>query len=277
MPSDSIPTIGRSNKLIARIRRLARSPDERANAGLLLAEGVRLAEVALDEGATITQAVVSERLEREPRGRRLLRRLTASGVHVSRSTDSLMSSLHDAGSHQGVLLLAERLEGQAVDFIASGDRTATWLAACGVQDPGNMGALVRVADAAGATGFIAARGADPWGPKAVRASAGSIFRIPIMTAASWSVLTRQIAEMKKQGAVMAGAVASGGADYASGFPGCPVVLFMGSEGAGLPQQIEKIIEHSVTIPLQPGVESINVASAAAVLMFERRRQLALQR
>lgn len=271
MSLESIPTIGRSNKLIARIRRLARSPEERARAGLLIAEGIRLAEVALDEGTVITQAIISERLEREPRGRRLVDRFASTGVPVKRAADSLLASLHDADSHQGVLLLVERGEPARADFIASGDPAATWLAACGVQDPGNMGALVRVADAAGAVGLIAARGADPYGPKAVRASAGSIFRLPVLTVPSWPALSRLAATMQKEGVLLAGAVAKGGIDYTDPAPDKPMVLFLGSEGSGLPAPVIKLIKRSITIPLNPGVESINVASAAAVLMFERRR------
>ncbi|HZI93557.1 MAG TPA: TrmH family RNA methyltransferase, partial [Patescibacteria group bacterium] len=168
--------LGRSHPLVKRIRLLSRSPAQRSSAGLMVAEGLHLAEEALGQQARIHEAIVSPRLQRDARGADLLARLRAAGVSIRQATDLLLASLHEAESHQGILLIVERPGTSIPHLISSADSGALVLVACGVQDPGNLGALVRLADAAGATAMFCAGGADPFGPKAARASAGSIFR-----------------------------------------------------------------------------------------------------
>jgi len=177
-----------------------------------------------------------------------------------------MDSLQEAESHQGVILVVGH-PGAAADFSPSVEAGATLLIASGVQDPGNAGALVRVADAAGAAGVIIAGGADPFGPKAIRASAGSVFRLPILRLAGTPPLIEEIARLRAGGLAVIGAVPRGGRDYRELLPGDRVALVLGGEGAGLAPPLIAAMDHLVTIPLREGVESINVTSAAAVLLF----------
>jgi len=263
--------LGRANPLVALIRKLARSPEERAAAGLMIVEGVHLADEALREGVAVRDAVTSPRLRAATGGAQVASRLAEAGRTVWQAGDSLLDSLHDAESPQGILLVVERPERALADLAPAPPHRALVLVACGVQDPGNMGALVRLADAAGATGMLAAGGADPFGPKAARASAGSIFRVPVARAAGASagaVAVELARALRRGGALIAGAVPRGGISHREADLSCSLVLFVGSEGAGLPDEVEAEIDLRLTISINPRVESINVAAAAAVLLFE---------
>jgi TrmH family RNA methyltransferase len=226
----------------------------------------------LRDGAPVHQAIVSPRLLRDPAGRALLGRLESAGVKIGRASDALMDGLAPAQAHQGILLLVDRPERGLGDFIASGPSRGTVLVACGVQDPGNLGALVRVADACGARGLLAAGGADPFGPKAVRASAGSLFRVAVAREPDPASLPAWIAVLRSGGLAPLGAVSRGGVDYRDADLARPFALFVGSEGGGLPPQITGALDGLLTIPLRGRVESINVTSAAAVILFEALRQ-----
>lgn len=271
MTSSPRLVLGRSHALVSTIRSLSRSAEQRARAGLLVAEGVRLAEEALKQPTSIAQAVVSARLSRDARGRKLLQGLRASGVPTRHAEDSLMASLHDAESHQGVLLLVRRRESSFDAPDPPEGRSTIVLLTCGLQDPGNVGALVRLVEAAGGWGLIAAGGADPFGPKAARASAGSIFRLPVLRLPSEADARGMALSLQQRGLSLVAATARGGVDHRAARLAPPVVLLLGSEAAGLPGSILNIVDERVTIPVAHPVESLNVAAAAAVLLFEAAR------
>ncbi len=271
MARDADPPLGRGSALAARVRRLARSVRAREVEGLFLAEGIHLADEAIRRGAPLVDAILSPRLLRDPRGREIRARLRALGVPLHQTSDRLMDSLQDAGTHQGILLVAARPV-TAAEFIPSGASPATLLVTAGVQDPGNAGALVRVADAAGAAGILCAGGADPWGPKAVRASAGSIFRLPVQRIANEAALPAGISRLTDSGVTAIAAVPRGGLDYRDLPYDGATALVVGGEGGGLADDVISACSASVTIPLQHGVESINVTCAAALLLFEAARR-----
>jgi RNA methyltransferase, TrmH family len=271
MPAETDRPLGRANPLVARIRRLARSAADRERSGLILVEGIKLAGEALDAGIEVREAIVSSSLLGEERGRALRSRLCASKIPIRVAADSLMRSLQDADAPQGILLLAAR---PATDghFISSAALGATLLACAGVQDPGNLGSLVRVAYAAGASGLVAAGGADPFGPKAVRASAGSIFRLPVSRVADAAALAPLLGSLRASGRIIAGAVPHEGRDYRDVDLAHGMALVVGGEGAGIPAPLLASMDLLLTIPLSGKVESINVATAAAVILFEAARQ-----
>jgi len=271
MSSNRLITLGRSNPLVARIRRLARSATDRERSGLILVEGIKLAGEALDAEIAVHEAIVSAALLKEERGRTLRSRLQAAGAPVRVASDTLMSSLVDTEAPQGILLLAARPSTEA-NSISSAPSGATILAVAGVQDPGNLGSLVRVAHAAGAAGLLAAGGADPFGPKAVRASAGSIFRLPVARVADDAALVPLLRALRAAGHKVAGAVPRGGLDYRDADLGGGMTLLVGAEGAGIPAPLLRLLDLQLTIPLSGKVESINVTTAAAVILFEAARQ-----
>jgi len=274
MPHDA--SLGRSHPLVQQIKLLARSPEERQRAGLMVVEGVHLAKEALAEGALVRHAVVGERLERGPEGRRIMDRLRRTDASIHHASGALLESLHEAESHQGVLLVVQRPE-TSLDGILHGGRTAgPILIAWAVQDPGNAGALVRIADASGAIGLIAVSGADPFSPKAARGSAGSIFRLPVLRLSRSGDGLELAGELRRRGLRLVGSAPRGGADYRVADLSAPIALFVGGEGAGLPEPIDRQLDMKLTIPMSPRVESINVAAAAAVLLFSASAQRALR-
>ena len=160
----------------------------------------------------------------------------------------------------------------------------------GVQDPGNTGTIVRSAEAFGATGVIATRGtADPWSPKAVRASAGSALRLPLLRSMAPSIV---LAQLRVAGVRVIAATsrlendpanrqqplqsqAVGSTDVGANLSE-PCAILIGSEGQGLPPEVEHSADAVVSIPISEGVDSLNAAVAASVLLYEaaRRRRAA---
>lgn len=134
---------------------------------------------------------------------------------------------------------------------------------------------MRLADACGAAGFIAVGGADPFGPKAVRASAGSIFRLPVQREADPAEAPRIADHLSQAGFLRAGAAPRGGRDYREADLSRSLALFVGAEGAGLPAAVDDRLDLRLSIPMNPKVESINVAAAAAVLLFAASSQMGL--
>jgi TrmH family RNA methyltransferase len=138
----------------------------------------------------------------------------------------------------------------------------------GIQDPGNLGAIVRVGEAAGAAGIVSAPGtADFFHPRAVRGSAGSVLRVPVSGKVSFEPFA---ADAKEAGRTICGAVPAGGEDpFESPLPASSV-LVVGSEGGGLPAGAYRYLDRRFTIPMQAPVDSLNAAVAAALLLYSAR-------
>ncbi len=138
-----------------------------------------------------------------------------------------------------------------------------------VQDPGNLGAAIRSAEALGASG-VAALGtsADPGGWKALRGSMGSTFRLPVARGATADALARA----RARGVRTAALVARGGAALEAAALAAPLLVLAGNEGAGLPDDVLAAVDERVTIPMRPGVESLNVAVTVALLLWEANRR-----
>ena len=261
--------LGRTHPTIRRLRALRRDPQRRETEAVFLAEGTHLAEEALRAGARVELALVASGLDRTPQGRDLRERLVRSGARVEHTPSDVLDSLQDARSPQPVLLVVVR-PGRALDEVLDGRPGVPLLVvAHGIQDPGNLGSILRTADAAGATGFVATGGgADLFHPRAIRATMGSIFRIPCATADVDAVL----------GALPHRGVIAVATDTGHGLPfdvhdfRAPTALFLGSEGGGLGEDLVRRCPARVRIPMHPGVDSLSVGAAAAVLLFEASRQ-----
>ena len=174
----------------------------------------------------------------------------------------LFDKVSQTTTPQGVIAIARVREASAAEAIAAA-REASWplVVLDRVQDPGNVGAICRTAAAAGAPALVVLDGcADPYGPKAVRASAGNVFRL-VLAHARWKDL---------EGLDAYGAASTGGTPLASAPVERAGIIVLGSEAHGLSRQDLKL----VTIPLREGVESLNVAAAAAVILFEIHRRMA---
>lgn len=250
---------GREEKEIRALQRRK----ERESLGRFLAEGVRVVEDLLESDLRVVLVVASSSLGDTRRGRALLDAASGAGVPVRTVEDSEMDRLADTLTPQGVLAVAE-VPTLSLDALDAG-ATGVVLMLDAVQDPGNFGTLVRSAEALGATGVVALPGTvDPWNPKAVRASAGSAFRIPVIPA-SWEAAAGWL---RSHGYEIV-AAASGGEPF--GGSGGKVALVVGNEGAGVSERVLSDVDRTVGIPLRGRAESLNVAAAAAILMYELTR------
>src|ERR1700719_2058613 len=242
-------------------------------------EGPKLVEDALKSGIEAEALLVSESAEAglEP----ILNAASASEAGVPRSrilrtTDKLFASVAGTEAPQGIAALfsapawtfEDVLRGAADENGAFVGDFPLVVVVAGVQDPGNVGTIVRSAEAFGATGAIATRGtADPWSPKALRASAGSALRLPVVRGIAIPVL---LAQLRVMGIRVIAAVSRVPDNAKLELPDLreKLALFIGSEGAGLPAEVLRTADATLAIPMSAEVESLNAGVAASVLLYE---------
>lgn len=246
----------RSNPLLAHIRRLGASRARRAEAGEFLGEGGKLLREALSWGFAPHTVVFSPGADLPP---------LPEGTRLAEVPADVLRSVSSLDTPQGLLFL-----GRAPD-LAPPERLARgrYLALEGVQDPGNVGAVLRTADAFGAEGAFLLDGcADPFGPKALRASMGAAFRVPV-----WSCpLEEMTALLRLSGLPLYGAALREDAGDAREADLRAAALLLGSEGRGLSERALAACGGTVRIPMRARCESLNVAAAAAVLLWEGYRR-----
>lgn len=259
-------------ELITSIKNPACQRFRRAAAGrfreVVFAEGVRLVADAIARGVPVREVLVAPRLVTTPAGRALRRELQPLGRPIHECADHVLERISRLTTHQGVIALLERPRHELAEIFTGRDAPLVVVAA-GVRDPGNLGALVRAAHAAGASGFVALEGgADPFGDKAVRGSAGSVLRLPVVAGADPKRVAAALGAGGIRGLV---AVVRGGECYLDVDLRGPCALMVGGETGDLPEELAAVAR-PVTIPMAEGVESLNVAVAAGVLLYEARRQ-----
>jgi TrmH family RNA methyltransferase len=237
----------------------------RERRGLALAEGVRLVEEALDAGVPIRGVAISPALEATTRGKALKSALEQNGVRLDPVSDVELDQLADTEHPQGVVAVIEPRRWSLDDIaVAAG---APVVVLDGVQDPGNVGTILRSALGLGASGVVALKGTAELGnPKVVRGSMGALFRLPAVAADTETYLTWA----RGQGVENWVSAADGQAiepGTARAHPG-PIGLVLGNEGAGVSPALEAAAARRVAIRLARGAESLNVAIAAAILLRE---------
>lgn len=261
------------NPLVRRFRGAAmgEQPD------VLVADGAHLAEEALAAGLTPLEFAWSDKLLQRD-GKRLLSRLRSTPATEHPCSDQVVERLSHLKSHQGVVLMVRRPRIRLEDLAQAETETEKPLVvvAAGVQDPGNLGALIRCAEAAGASGFLALAGsASPYRDKAVRGSMGSVFRLPCVAGVSIDSAVAFLENSRLQ-VVVADQGAAGGKSPWDAELTIPTAVVLGSEGGGVPAPLRKIAAVTVRIPIADPVDSLNVAVAAGVLLFEAQRQRSLR-
>jgi TrmH family RNA methyltransferase len=242
----------------------------RERQGLFVAEGIRTVEELLAASHLATRgALVSPALADTPRGEALRRRLDAAGVPLLEVSEHDFASAAGTDSPQGVLLVAERPDLSLMRLAERlGDGPVRLLVLDGVQDPGNVGTLLRSAAGLGADAVLALSGtADLWSAKVVRAAMGALFRLSTVGDTTAAVL----AFLAAQRIVLWGADGAGApvAEVAAGAPP-RVALAVGNEGAGLTEAVRAAADRLVAVPSSGLVESLNVAAAASILLYELR-------
>lgn len=228
-----------------------------------MVEGVRAVREVLDAGAQVRFAVVSPRLEGAPEGHGLRSRLEAGGSDVEAVSDEALEAAADTEHPQGVLLVcAEPSAGE--EMVSAGGR---FLVLDALQDPGNVGTLVRSAAAFGLDAVLALDGtADPWSPKTVRASAGTCFRTTVMGLSAARAL-----ELLGEAGVPLFVSDAVGRDATTVRAGASWALAVGNEGAGCRDTIREAATATVRVPMGGGVESLNAGVAGSILMYALRR------
>ena len=256
-----VPSRSRTSLIKGLARRKIRERE-----GLFLAEGVRVVEDLLDSAVVPRFAIVSSSLGDTPRGRALVERL-GGACEVERVSPGELAGLAETEAAQGVLVAAETPRYRLDALRLNSSDVVLLLDA--VQDPGNAGTLVRTADAMGCAAVLMLPGTvDPWNPKVVRAAAGSLFRVPIVeadveTSAAWA--------REQRASVLAGDARGRPIDEIE-LRG-PIVLAVGNEGAGLGEAVSSLASTLVAIPIRGSAESLNVAVAAGILLYETTRRL----
>jgi RNA methyltransferase, TrmH family len=283
MPSEIITS--RDNKWLKAFRAALQGtgPKEGEPVGI---EGRKLVEDALSSGLEAQALLVSDAGERDlPRILEAASR-SEGGIprsQVFRTTDKLFAGVSGTETPQGVAALfrqpiwglEDALRGPArrdgAFRAASAGLAPLVVVMTAIQDPGNVGTIIRSAEAFGATGAIATRGtADPWSPKALRASAGSALRLPVLRGLAVPVV---LVQLRISGAkiVAASAKTPAASIDAALLAEClsgPAAVFVGSEGAGLPAEVEHAADARIAIPMNDLVESLNAGVAASIVLFE---------
>jgi TrmH family RNA methyltransferase len=265
-----IPEMVVSSRANARVKQLraAFQSHARLSGGMVAIEGDHLLAEALRSGMVLKTVFVSERRETP--------RIVPRGVEVLRLTEDVFESVVETQSPQGVAALLVPPVHTFDNIMGAPATTTLILIAAGLQDPGNMGTLVRSAEAFGATGVLTTPGTvSAWNQKALRASVGSVFRVPVVSATM-----EEIAGLRERGVRLIAAVgaddfgvaAAQDADFTS-----PCALMIGNEGAGLAAEWIELAEAQVTIPCPGAVESLNAAVAGSLLLYEASRQRATRR
>jgi TrmH family RNA methyltransferase len=252
------------SNLLTQVRNLQRRKG-RKRRGLAVAEGVRLVEDALAAGIGIRGVVVGPAATSTDRGARLVEQLAAHAIPIEEVTDKVLLEVADTDTPQGIVAVIDppRWELDSVQP-ALGHPV---LVLDGVQDPGNVGTLVRTAFGLGAPGVLVLSGtADLTNPKVMRAGMGATFRLPCVP-----VQDGEFEAWARNTDVEVWAAAADGVPITRVAVTRAVALVIGNEGAGVRPRIRSLARHMVSIPLARGAESLNVAVAAGILMHEARR------
>jgi len=250
----------------------ARTAQGRSRLGRFSIEGTRLHERALRAGVAVEVALAGESMaaSSEERISRLLAELESSGCAMHVVPEDVVAEItegRDIGAIIGLVRLpAHRSLDQALS--ACGQRPRLMLVAVDVEDPGNVGAMIRTALAAGSTAFVALGISDPYHPKAVRTSMGAVFRIPVVRHDKADTL---LASLSRLGVTTVGAVSRGGAaPDGLRLEDPSIAVFIGSEAFGLSKEVCADLDHLVSIPMSSEVDSFSANAAAAILLYALR-------
>lgn len=247
------------NPQVQMLRDLQKAKNRR-EAGLFLAESVKMVREALELGLCRTLVVDIKRREDHAQ---LIELAQQAGCEVLLVTAAIIQAISEQKTPQGVLCTVktpDEPQALAGRLIVAMD---------GVQDPGNVGTILRTADAAGFDGaLLSGACADLYGAKTLRATMGSIFRVPVRRVGD---LPAALEALKAEGYAIV-ATELGGADFYANCPHEKAVLVIGSEGRGVSQAVRDAATHHLALPMRGGAESLNAAVAAGIMIYEMARE-----
>jgi len=261
---------GKDNSLLKTLRKINRSP-RNASGELMAIEGIRVLVEAEKAGCEIEAVVIADGFGKEPREINLIERWLSRGIRIFQVGENLFASISSVQSPQGAMALVHaprytlNLIGQKEDALI--------LCACGIQDPGNLGTLIRTGAAAGADMILTTKGTvSARNPKTLRASAGAFFNIPVVECLE-TAETLSYCERNNIRAYRTDARAGVSHTHADLKSSC--AIFLGNEGSGV-NEVDFARLPAIHIPMPGKTESLNVAAAGAILLFEAARQRSLQ-
>jgi TrmH family RNA methyltransferase len=255
---------GRHNALVKELR-TSFARGERTASGACAIDGLRVVEEAIRSGLRFEAVFFSESAENK--AERLLPQI---GAHVETLLlpDKLFEGAVPSESPQGVAALVRLKEFLVEDVIAAG-QSSILIVVAGIQDPGNLGTILRSAEAFGAGGvLLGEKTVSPFNSKVVRGSAGSIFRLPLAAAKMAEVTPR----LRDAGFRLLATSSHRGTSLPETDFSSPTAVFIGSEGAGLPREVAAQMDDVIAIPHSPRVESLNAGVAASIVLYEAARK-----
>jgi TrmH family RNA methyltransferase len=260
----------RDNALVKRARAVR---EGRVREQIFL-EGLRLCEEALQALGVddICDVIYTERIAQDRRGARLLANLRSFNRRMASASESVFSSISDTKTPQGIVMLAARPDTERSRLLKSAPGVPLIVILHRVNNPANAGAILRAAEAAGATAAILTEGsADIFSPKALRGAMGSSLRLPLWTGARFQEAVEWCRgrDVKTVCTDLRARKAHTEIDWTT-----PAALILGEEAAGLAPEEVSAADLALRIPMRPPVESLNVAVAAAVVLYEAARQRA---
>lgn len=249
----------RKNERVQAFCRLRDTAAERKRTGLFVLEGLRLCADCAESGLMIESVFCTEAAK--DKGGARLETLFSAAETVFLISDAVAEKLSDTVSTQGVFCVA-KCPPRAAFTVRRGER---WIALDHIQNPQNLGAASRTAEALGVTGLIVSGGCDRFNPKALRASMGSLLRLPVLETEDLAETLKTLGKTVPTYAAVpdATAVPLREADFSGG-----AVLVVGNEGNGVSDAVLRAVSARVTIPMRGRAESLNAAAAAAILMWE---------
>jgi TrmH family RNA methyltransferase len=257
-----------ANPIIKDIKALS-DKKTREQSGTFMAEGLKLVIDAIELGWTIRTLVYAKAAKAKPLVGQMAAKTVASGGLVLEVSEKVLSSVTRRDNPQMVVGIFESRWKPLRDIRPGNGET--WIALDRVRDPGNLGTIIRTADAAGASGVIlVGETTDPFSLETVRATMGSVFAMPVTRATPEEF----IAWKKQAGVSVVATHLAGSVDYRTiDYKKKPVVILMGNEQSGLPEQLAREADALARIPQQGLADSLNLAVASAVMLFEARRHL----
>jgi RNA methyltransferase, TrmH family len=258
----------KQNSRLKELRRALAQPGREAG-GIVGIEGPNLVEEALRANVTIKCVFAGERMQHWLQALPL-----PPQTEVLVMPSGVLTSVLTTETPQPVAALVEPRRWTWIDLLSPREKTAPLiLILAELQDPGNLGTIIRSAEAFGATGIVALPGTvSAWNPKAVRASAGSVFRVPLLHIKA----TDALAELRKAGVTVLTTAVRAAKPASLLDLTRPLALIIGNEGNGVPEDVAALADAAITIPCPGPVESLNAAVAASVLLYEVSRQRALK-
>ncbi len=236
---------------------------------MFVAEGAELLRTALRAGVSVESVYIAPEAENDPATRETCRQALETGARLFVLAAGVLERVADTVTPQPVLTILPMMDNDVTGAGAAAEEPLI-IVLVDVRDPGNAGTVLRTADASGVNAVIfSGESVDPYNPKTVRASAGSLFHVPFSVQADPVALA---ASLKAGGYRTLATVARDGDDYATLDWSVPTALFLGNEAAGLGAEVRQAVGGAVGIPMEGRAESLNVGVACAVLCFEALRQ-----